>query len=130
MAARTGQDQGRNGAFYRGNCGDVRIDPDLGDPPFGHAGEDAMRQWFDVKFGNKLQKELKNPQLTNDFMKFDGNAQSLRLIGTLQILADYHGLNLPRHALSELQVRRSVASGQRDIQEPSKTQTRLFCFGE
>ena len=35
-------------------------------------------------------------------MKFEGNAQSLRLVATLQILADYNGLNLTFGTLSAL----------------------------
>ena len=71
---------------------------DLGNPPFGHAGEDAIREWF----SKKLQTEPKffecfsdkeNSQSAQDFLKFEGNAQTIRLISRLQVLADYYGLN-------------------------------------
>lgn len=70
---------------------------DLGNPPFGHAGEKAIQEWFrkkDKKFF-KFVNDLDNgEQLKNDFLEFEGNAQSIRLISKLQVLADFHGLNL------------------------------------
>jgi dGTPase len=41
-----------------------------------------------------------NDQLVQDFLKFDGNAQTLRLVSKLQILADFNGLNLTFGTLS------------------------------
>lgn len=70
---------------------------DLGNPPFGHAGEKAIQEWFIKKNANffKSFDDLDNvEQLKNDFMKFEGNAQTIRLISKLQVLADFHGLNL------------------------------------
>ena len=43
-----------------------------------------------------------NDQQTQDFLKFEGNAQSLRLVAKLQILADDNGLNLTFGTLSAL----------------------------
>lgn len=75
---------------------------DLGNPPFGHSGEDAIREWFATRFGeNGLGGEFgENSQLVQDFLKFEGNAQSLRLVSKLQILADFNGLNLTYGTLS------------------------------
>jgi len=76
---------------------------DLGNPPFGHAGEAAIRWWFSQ--GDRetlLRRVLKSEQQVQDFLKFEGNAQSLRLVATLQVLADYTGLNLTFGTLSAL----------------------------
>ncbi len=72
---------------------------DLGNPPFGHAGEKAIQEWFRNKDKGKDFFEFgcepkKAEQLKKDFLKFEGNAQTIRLISKLQVLADFHGLNL------------------------------------
>jgi len=75
---------------------------DLGNPPFGHSGEDAIREWFRTRFKPKELSAMlrEDEQLVQDFLKFEGNAQSLRLIAKLQILADANGLNLTYGTLS------------------------------
>src|SRR5205807_9814469 len=71
---------------------------DLGNPPFGHAGEDAMQEWFRIRFKKEPQLVATlggdSSQFATDFLQFDGNAQTLRLITRLQMLADHYGLNL------------------------------------
>ena len=72
---------------------------DLGNPPFGHAGEDAMREWF-VQRITACDGSWANSQHRQDFLNFEGNAQTLRLVSKLQILADFYGLNLTFGTLS------------------------------
>ncbi|PPD58399.1 dGTP triphosphohydrolase [Dehalogenimonas etheniformans] len=83
-------------------CSTCGLIHDLGNPPFGHSGEDAIRDWFKTRFGDdKLTKFLADRnELAQDFLLFDGNAQSLRLLTKLQILADFNGLNLTFGTLS------------------------------
>ena len=59
---------------------------DIGNPPFGHLGESAIRQWF------SSQNKLSIPDL-QDLLAFDGNPQGFRLI-TFLGGADDHGFNL------------------------------------
>ena len=78
-------------------CGVIH---DLGNPPFGHAGEMAIQDWFanklrkDKGFFYDFRKSDNGEQLVKDFLRFEGNAQTLRLVSKLQLLLDMHGLNL------------------------------------
>ncbi|MCA9250640.1 MAG: dNTP triphosphohydrolase [Phycisphaerales bacterium] len=79
---------------------------DLGNPPFGHSGEDAIREWFKDRHDQDpadFRKQLgEDDQRVQDFLQFEGNAQTLRLVAKLQILADYYGLNLTYGTLAAL----------------------------
>lgn len=72
---------------------------DLGNPPFGHQGEYAIRNWF---LNNKAKVFGGNSKDAFDFVHFDGNAQTLRLVSKLQILNDQYGLNLTYATLAAL----------------------------
>lgn len=87
-------------------CGLVH---DLGNPPFGHAGEVAIQDWFSTRRerGHGLfdsfdanAKAARKSQCAQDFLRFQGNAQTLRLLARLQLLADFNGLNLTYGTLS------------------------------
>ncbi len=84
-----------------GTCGLIH---DLGNPPFGHSGEDAIQEWF-RKFFNKgelLALLGGRQELVDDFLRFEGNAQTMRIVAKLHVLADYNGLNLTFGTLSAL----------------------------
>jgi dGTPase len=71
-------------------CGMIH---DLGNPPFGHAGEQAISDWFKRSFKGEKTFGGKRP-LAKDFTQWEGNAQTIRLVSRLQVLADEYGLNL------------------------------------
>ncbi|MDE6318067.1 MAG: dNTP triphosphohydrolase [Muribaculaceae bacterium] len=52
---------------------------DLGNPPFGHSGEKAIATFFSEGPGSDLRDEL-TPQQWADFIHFEGNANSLRVL--------------------------------------------------
>lgn len=54
---------------------------DIGNPPFGHAGEEALSHWFDVNW--KTFKHLGKAQF-GDLRSFDGNAQGFRVLSQLE----------------------------------------------
>ena len=76
---------------------------DLGNPPFGHFGEDSMRWFFKNLFENnpKIAGEL-NDQQKNDFLYFDGNVQTFRVLRTLHYVRDRDGMNLTHAVLATL----------------------------
>jgi dGTPase len=66
---------------------------DLGNPPFGHSGEDAIRHWFKTSpVAAAVRAEL-SPEECADFEDFEGNAQGFRIITRLQ-MPDNPGLRL------------------------------------
>jgi len=69
---------------------------DIGNPPFGHSGEDAIRHWFVTSpVALKLHEELKQtPAHFSDFESFEGNAQGLRILTRLQMPDNRGGLQL------------------------------------
>jgi dGTPase len=76
---------------------------DLGNPPFGHQGEAAMGGWFAQNYARVFGDA---PELTDamrqDFLRFEGNAQTLRLLTKLQLINDDYGLNLTAATLAAL----------------------------
>lgn len=61
---------------------------DLGNPPFGHYGETAIRNWYKDKISDD-----DTWQEDADFLYFDGNVQNLRIVTKLQIMNDEFGAN-------------------------------------
>lgn len=52
---------------------------DMGNPPFGHSGEDAIAHFFQKSTEPKLRDELSDREW-KDFTQFDGNANAFRLL--------------------------------------------------
>lgn len=77
----------------------IGLSHDLGNPPFGHQGEAAIRAWFHEQ--NK-ESGVFQGKCHRDFLNFDGNAQSFRLLARLQTLNDDFGLNLTVATLASL----------------------------
>lgn len=95
---------------------------DMGNPPFGHQGEFAIRNWVKLKepelfaiserqsrkLGLQGQSRVNADleRLTQahkeDFRKFEGNAQTLRTLLRLQVVKDNRGLNLTFATLAAL----------------------------
>ncbi len=100
---------------------------DIGNPPFGHFGEDSIKRYFEINFDNlelidyskiEASKELpeilapikisdwaSNPiyeQVKSDFTLFDGNAQSFRIAVKTQMYKPNHSLELTASVLGAM----------------------------
>lgn len=65
---------------------------DIGNPPFGHTGEDAIRNWFQ-KEGAEFLQDL-SPSEQDDIRVFEGNAQGLRVLTTSEYHQYHDGMRL------------------------------------
>ncbi len=85
---------------------------DIGNPPFGHAGEDAIREWF--RTSGLLERHPFTPAQRADFERYEGNAQGFRIVTRLQnpanpglqltsaVLATFTKYPRPSHLEAEL----------------------------
>ncbi|VVM72307.1 Deoxyguanosinetriphosphate triphosphohydrolase [Pseudomonas fluorescens] len=74
---------------------------DLGNPPFGHQGEAAIQSWFRDNKEDLCCDDIPE-NLYQDFLKFEGNAQTFRLVTRLQLLNDNFGLDLTYATLAAM----------------------------
>lgn len=72
---------------------------DLGNPPFGHSGEDAIRHWFKTSPTAQEAGATLTPEQRADIERYEGNAQGFRLITRLQMPDNPGGLQLTHATL-------------------------------
>ena len=67
---------------------------DIGNPPLGHAGEEAIRHWFThSESGKKLQSIFSSAE-NADISGFEGNAQGFRVLSRLEMPDQPGGMQL------------------------------------
>lgn len=79
---------------------------DVGNPPFGHFGEDSIKKWFIEKAPSIYQTTLSElnldtafPDKLYDLVNFDGNPQGFRIVTKLHSENGMQGLNLTHSTL-------------------------------
>ncbi len=94
---------------------------DMGNPPFGHLGEEIIGDWFKqnlskLKFSrdgklifsdtsqadDEMIINILSKQMREDFLNFEGNAQLLRLVTRLSNVVDDNGMNLTYPVLATI----------------------------
>lgn len=74
---------------------------DIGNPPFGHTGEEALRDWFRrPEHAHWLEKLAAHER--RDVMTYEGNAHSLRMVTSLEMYAGDGGMRLTAAAIGAL----------------------------
>lgn len=75
---------------------------DIGNPPFGHSGEESISEYFKNGNGKKFEDIISDEKKWNDLIKFEGNAQGFRIITKLQNPKVNGGLRLTYSTLAAL----------------------------
>ena len=88
--------------FHIGNIIQVAcLAHDLGNPPFGHTGEAALRAWFMQPQHAHYLTELTEAEKA-DVQMYEGNAHSLRFLASLEMYANAGGMRLTVASLGTL----------------------------
>jgi len=78
---------------------------DIGNPPFGHAAEEATRKWFQEKINDikvkDNEKELNDTE-KQDLKNFDGNAMAFRVVTYKEYYENEGGMRLTYSTLGAL----------------------------
>ena len=86
--------QGYEAADIGAICAAACLGHDIGNPPFGHSGEDGIRHWAVYGSGKERVSVISDHSQQEDFIRFEGNAQGFRVLTRLQNRDNRGGLQL------------------------------------
>jgi dGTPase len=89
---------------------------DIGNPPFGHSGEEAIASWFRDKFTcpEGVLQDISEDQ-RHEFMAFEGNAQGFRILTRTEMYRDDGGMRLALGSLGAFTKYPVSASARRHV---------------
>lgn len=105
---------------------------DLGNPPFGHIGEEIIREWFKNNLANwsitqkdnskKMVSEILTEKQMKDLVNFEGNAQAFRILAKARYQSE---INLPFSIISALMKYPTRCD---EMDENNKIRKKLGCY--
>lgn len=107
---------------------------DIGNPPFGHFGEYAIREWFQrnldhLFLGNRKVIDILTEWQRQDLYTFEGNAQSLRLLSKTPYLGKEYGFNLSYKVLGAI-IKYPISSADLKTNNPNQYKKIGYNFSE
>lgn len=99
---------------------------DIGNPPFGHSGEDSIGQWFARQFqaGKGVTGAIPVDQRA-EFEAFEGNAQGFRIAGQLEMARRDGGMRLSYATLAAF-MKYPCTAAARQLAQPSYVGLKKF----
>ncbi len=112
------------GAIIQAAC----LAHDIGNPPYGHAGEYAVRDWF----GQPKQEHLMSllaPREFSDLCQYEGNAQGFRILTRLEYHPNEGGMRLTYATLGAFLKYPRLATSLEDQEgQPSHKRNKFGCY--
>ena len=100
---------------------------DIGNPPFGHAGEYAIRDWFRQSNPQAILQKL-NPNERLDLLAYEGNAQGFRLLVRNEHHPDKGGMRLTCATLGAFMKYPWLATHSNDANNKGDNIQKFGCF--
>ena len=100
---------------------------DIGNPPFGHSGENAIGAWFSERFAKPegLFADL-DSTLRDEFRAFEGNAQGFRIIARTEMYRDDGGMRLSKAVLGAFMKYPLSAATKKNLLDDAYTEDGYF----
>ena len=100
---------------------------DIGNPPFGHAGEYAIRDWFRQPDPQAVLENLSSNERL-DLLAYEGNAQGFRLLARNEHHPDKGGMRLTCATLGAFMKYPWLATHSNDINDNHHNVQKFGCF--